>query len=86
MAKNTVEGFEHFDGVLYESYHDDKNWWDHSGMQNFLRSGKLVIINHYNETDCDSIYEEYKDFYQSNAISFICEDVSLQGYKHYHQR
>ncbi len=85
MAKNTVEGFEHFDGVLYESYSNDKNWWDKAGTQSFLDAGKLVIINHYNESDCDGIYVEYKMFYNSDKISFICEDVVSQKYKHYNQ-
>ena len=82
MAKNTVEGANMFDGVLYESYHSDKNWWNQTGAQNFIQAGKLVIINHYNETNCDVVYEEYKQIY-GNDISYICEDVSLQGYKHY---
>ncbi len=86
MAKNTVEGFETFDGVLYESYNDDKNWWDHAGMQNFLKAGKLVIINHYHETDCDTVYAKYKTYYHSDAISFICEDTTLRKYRHYNQK
>ena len=86
MAKNTVEGFKNFDGVLYESYNDDKNWWDRTGMQSFLKAGKLVIINHYNETDCDSVYTEYKTSYHSDAISFICEDTTQQKYRHYNQK
>ncbi|MDQ7085854.1 MAG: endo alpha-1,4 polygalactosaminidase [Sulfurovum sp.] len=85
MAKNTVEGFEHFDGVLYESYHNEKNWWDTKGTQNFINSGKLVIINHYNEIDCDGVYAEYKSFYKSKNISFICEDRATQKYRHYNQ-
>ena len=83
MAKNTVDGFEGFDGVTYESYNRDKNWWDEQGAKNFLGSGKLVIINHYNENDCDGIYRYYKDAYNSENISFICEDRGLKKYKHY---
>ena len=83
MAKNTVDGFDSFDGVLYESYSHEKNWWDTAGTTSFLNAGKLVIINHYNETDCDGVYEEYKTFYNSDKISFICEDVATQKYKHY---
>ena len=85
MAKNTVDGFENFDGVLYESYNNDKNWWDVEGTKSFLASEKLVIINHYNEGDCDGVYAEYKDFYNSDKISFICEDKNLKRYKHYNQ-
>ncbi|WP_117880758.1 endo alpha-1,4 polygalactosaminidase [Aureibaculum luteum] len=60
MAKNRVENASDFDGVLYESYNDDKNWWDQSGAQSFLDAGKLVIINHYNESNCGQVYFEYK--------------------------
>lgn len=83
MAKNTVEGFDHFDGVLYESYSDDINWWDHAGLKRFLKAKKLVIINHYNESDCDTVYDAYKSFYGSSSISFICEDKNSKRYKHY---
>lgn len=83
MAKNSVAGFEHFDGVLYESYTNEKNWWDTVGAQSFINAGKLVIINHYNESDCDGVYATYKAFYNSDKISFICEDVATGKYKHY---
>jgi len=85
MAKNTVDGFESFDGVLYESYADEKNWWDTAGTQSFLNAEKLVIINHYNESDCDGVYAYYKSFYGTDKISFICEDRNLKKYKHYNQ-
>jgi len=85
MAKNTVEGFESFDGVLYESFSNEKNWWDNEGTKAFLNAGKLVIINHYNESDCDGVYAYYKSFYGSDKISFICEDRNLKKYKHYNQ-
>jgi len=84
MAKNTVDDASHFDGVLYESYHDEKNWWDESGAQNFLDAGKLVIINHYNESNCGQVYSDYKDFYNTN-LSFICEDRNLKKYIHYNE-
>ena len=86
MAKNTVEGFGQFDGVLYESFHGQKNWWDKQGTKDFLNAGKLVIINHYNETDCDGVYTRYKAYYKSNKLSFICEDVATKKYKHYNQK
>jgi hypothetical protein len=86
MAKNTVDGFENFDGVLYESYNDNKNWWDVEGTRAFLEAGKLVIINHYNESDCNTVYDEYKSFYNSSeTISFICEDINLEKYRHYNE-
>ena len=84
MAKNLVEGASDFDGVLYESYNDDKNWWDAAGTKSFLKAGKLVIINHYNETNCDKVYQEYMDFY-NNDISYICEDKKLKKYVHYNE-
>ena len=84
MAKNVVEGASNFDGVLYESYNDEKNWWDVSGAQNFLDAGKLVIINHYNETNCGQVYTDYKGIYNDN-LSFICEDVNLQKYVHFNE-
>ena len=85
MAKNTVDGFANFDGVLYESYDDEKNWWNTTGTQSFLQAEKPVIINHYNETDCDAVYSDYKSFYNSEKISFICEDIASAKYKHYNQ-
>jgi len=85
MAKNIVEGFESFDGVLYESSLESKNWWDTEGTKSFLKAGKLVIINHYNETNCDDAYAEYKNYYRNDGISFICEDIQLKKYRHYNQ-
>jgi cysteinyl-tRNA synthetase, unknown class len=84
MAKNTVEKASNFDGALYESYNDDKNWWDESGAQSFLDAGKLVIINHYNETNCGQVYSDYKGIY-NNKLSFICEDANLQKYVHFNE-
>jgi len=86
MAKNTVNGFENFDGVLYESFSSNKNWWNREGTQKFLDENKLVIINHYNERNCDSVYNAYKSYYKSKNISFICEDVALKKYKHYNAK
>lgn len=84
MAKNTVENASDFDGVLYESYHNDKNWWDQSGAQSFLDAGKIVIINHYNETNCNDVYSEYKGIYNDD-LSFICEDANLERYVHFNE-
>ena len=86
MAKNTVEGFSDFDGVTYESYHDGKNWWDTEGTHRFLTEEKLVIINHYSESDCEGVYAWYKYFYHTDQLSFICEDVSLRKYRHFNQK
>ena len=83
MAKNTVDGFDRFDGVTYESSHGEKNWWEQQGTRKFLASRKPVIINHYNENNCDAVFNDYKAFYNSNKISFICEDRNTQKYRHY---
>jgi len=84
MAKNTVEGTKDFDGVLYESYHKEKNWWDKKGTKQFLDEGKPVIINHYNEMDCDKVYIDYMDYY-NQSISYICEDANQKKYVHYNE-
>ncbi|MBF0227589.1 MAG: endo alpha-1,4 polygalactosaminidase [Desulfobacterales bacterium] len=84
MAKNHVVEADSFDGVLYESYHNEKDWWDHAGAQSFLDAGKLVIINHYNEPQPNSVYAEYIGLY-NDGISFICES-SIEGkYIHFNQ-
>ena len=82
MAKSTVDGASSFDGVTYESYNNNKNWWDIDGAKSFLDNNKLVIINHYNESDCDSVYKEYQSIY-GDKISFICEDTTTKKYIHY---
>ena len=84
MAKNFVENAEDFDGVTYESYQNEKNWWDYSGAQSFLNDGKLVIIIHYNESNCDQVYTDYQGIY-NNDLSFICEDNISKKYIHYNQ-
>jgi len=84
MAKNMVDGANDFDGVLYESFAKDKDWWDHAGAQSFLDAGKLVIINHYNESKPNKAYAEYVKLYNNN-ISFICEDKKLKKYVHFNQ-
>lgn len=85
MAKNSVEGFEGFDGVLYESHKGNENWWDGEGTELFLDQEKLVIINHYAEDDCDKAYEGFESHYDTQNLSFICEDNSLEKYRHYNQ-
>jgi len=83
MAKNGVEGFEDFDGVTYESYADNLHDWDQGDAEDFLAQGKLMIIVHYNEKNCDAIYDDYADEYEEK-IGFICEDVdALNAYRHY---
>lgn len=84
MAKNTVVGADKFKGVLYESYSNDKDWWDHDGAQAFLDAGKLVIINHYKATQPNAVYAEYVNLY-NDKISFISESTTERKYIHYNQ-
>jgi cysteinyl-tRNA synthetase len=84
MAKNTVKDGPGFDGALYESFNNNKDWWDHDGAQSFLDAGKLVIINHYNEKQPNKIYQEYIDLYNSD-ISYICESSKEKKYIHYNE-
>lgn len=82
MSKNLSENIDNFDGVTFESYEIEKNWWDVDAAQAFLKTGKLFIVNHYNSPTCDAVFEEYKKIY-SDQISFICEDSNLKKYVHY---
>ena len=84
MAKNFVENAEDFDGVTYESYNDEKNWWDTSGAQSFLDDEKLVVIIHYNESNCNQVYADYQAIYNED-LSFICEDTTTKKYLHYNE-
>lgn len=84
MAKNTVHEALNFDGVLYESFHNELDWWEHDEADAFIASGKLVIINHYNEKFPNKTYAHYVSLY-SNNISFISEDKKLKRYVHYNQ-
>ena len=79
MAKNTVAGGDVFDGATYESYADEKNWWDTQGTADFLSEGKLVIIVHYGEDNCAGVYQDYVAQYGAN-LSFICEAYDQDGY------
>jgi len=82
MAKNTRRGAETFDGVTFESYNDDKNWWTTNHLQEFLDEGKPGIIVHYNEDNCDGVLQDYRKKYGS-GLSYICEDRNTKKYKHY---
>jgi len=84
MAKSTTQGAEDFDGLTVESLPQEKDWWDHDDLQNILDAGRLGIIVHYNETDCQGIYDEYLGKY-GNKLSFICEDRNLKKYVHFNQ-
>ena len=79
MAKNTVNGANTFDGVLYESYSNQKNWWDEAGAKSFVQAGKPVIITHYDEADCPAARDFYRAIY-GPTLSFICEDAALRRF------
>ncbi len=77
MAKNTTEGSEDFDGGTFESYPEMKDWWDHDDLQGLLDDDKLVVVVHYDESDCEAVRAEYGQRYSGAdgaAISFICEE------------
>ena len=84
MAKNTVRDGSGFDGALYESFSNDKDWWDHAGAKSFLDAGKLEIVNHYNEKQPNKVYQEYIDLYNAD-ISYICESKKEKKYIHYNE-
>ena len=84
MAKNTRQGAASFDGGTFESYNDDLNWWETAHLQGFLNDGKLGIIVHYDDNDCDGTYDDYKVTY-GNDLSYICEDRSSEKYRHYNE-
>ena len=79
MAKNITDGAADFDGVLYESYPDDKSWWDQDGGIGFAKAGKPVIIVHYAESDCAGVLADYRAIYRA-SVSFLCEDAALKHY------
>lgn len=84
MAKSTVDDADVFDGVTYESYADDLNWWDEAAAKSFLLANKPVIIVHYDDADCDATHRHYLDTY-GFKVSFICEDSTTGKYRHFNQ-
>jgi len=82
MAKNTTRGAETFDGVTYESYEYDIDWWIAEELQTFLANGKLGIIVHYDAENPAMIFQTYREQYGHN-LSFISESKSLRQYVHF---
>jgi len=82
MAKNTTIGSSSFDGVTYESYASDKNWWDNTELQTFLDQGKLGLIVHYNDNSPEKTYNDYLEIYGEH-LSFISESISSKSYVHF---
>ncbi len=85
MSKNTREHAGFFDGVTWESYSNDKNWWDSGELRGFLNEGKPVIIVHYGERNSERAYRAYNwymDLY-GPGISFIAETRKARGYIHF---
>lgn len=81
MAKNLALVPNHFDGVTFESYHDELDWWNPAHMQVFLDAGLPVFIFHYDEPDCSSARGAYTTTYGA-GISVLCENPDLGGYLH----
>jgi cysteinyl-tRNA synthetase len=81
MAKSTREGGEIFDGGTFESFSDNRDWWEHEHLQSFLDQGRLGVIFHYDETNCDEAEAWYRERY-GDGLSFLCEDPSVGGYRH----
>jgi hypothetical protein len=50
-------------------------------MKDILGLGKIGLIVHYGEEDCQKVFTEYKRIYGEN-LSFICEDKKIKRYKH----
>ena len=84
MAKSSNYGDALFDGLTIESYSDEKDWWEKSELKNILKENKLGLIVHYDEKNCDAVYEDYKNEY-GDKLSFICEDRNVKKYKHYNK-
>ena len=83
MAKSLSRGIDGFDGATFESSSEEKNWWSEADLLDFIAEGdKLVLIVHYDETECDEVYEYYLDLY-GEGILFITEDTSTEKYRHY---
>lgn len=84
MAKSSSSqaGGQNFDGLTVESYPAEKDWWVTNDLKNMLNTGRLGVIVHYNETNCNAVHTMYKTKY-GNKLSFICEDKSLKKYRHY---
>ncbi len=84
MAKNTREGAASFDGGTFESYNNEKDWWEKSHLKGYLDEGKIGVIVHYNETNCENVYDDYRKIYGNN-LSYICEDRYLKRNIHYNE-
>jgi len=80
MAKSTTIRGKNLDGLTVESYVDDKDWWETRELETILDADKLGVIVHYNDDDCDGVYDDYKQTY-GKKLSFICSDDN--GYHHY---
>lgn len=82
MAKNTLDSIDSFDGVTFESYENDYNWWDETRLKDFIALNKNCFIVHYNALDPSNSYFYYKERY-GDAIWFIVESKLLEHYVHF---
>ena len=44
MAKNMTEGVESFTGITYESWHNEKDWWESAYLKSFLADERLCVV------------------------------------------
>jgi hypothetical protein len=84
MAKSTTRGVSTPAGATFESYPGDKSWWEDRELQAVLDGGGLGVVVHYNEDDCDGVFEWYLDRY-GDRLSFLCEDREARAYRHYNR-
>ena len=82
MAKNTLQQIDCFDGVTFESYEDDFNWWDEEALKIYIAQGKISLIVHYDAPAPPEIYSAYKELY-GKSILFIAESQLLKRYVHF---
>jgi len=82
MAKNSRLGLSWTAGATFESFAGERDWWTASDLQDVLDAGGIGVVVHYNEDDCDGVFEWYLDRY-GDQLSYICEDPQRQGYVHY---
>lgn len=81
MAKNMRQGAEEFDGVTFESYRKEKNWWEPEDLKAFLDEGKPVIIFHYDDYDGGAVLREYRGIY-GTGLSFLWSSRQEGAYIH----
>jgi hypothetical protein len=82
MAKSSAQGAGDFDGLTVESSRQEMDWWQPVHMKSMLEAGKIGIVVHYDESDCDGVRKSYQDKYGAK-LSFVCEDRASKKYRHF---